>query len=276
MPSKDTRDYYQRTQWLFNLLWSKQALSYGLWEGGVESIAEAIECQYQFVRTTLNVTSQDHVLDLGSGTGGCAIRLAQLTGCRVTGLTLSEKQIRQANRMAKQAGVEHLVSFQKIDFEQRLPFPNHAFTKAYSIEALCYAVDKMAVLKEVWRVTAPGGAFLTLDGYLTSESMLPDHQRSYNICLAGWKVPNLAVKQQFNQALGRAGFTNITWQNKTDQVIPSSQRIRQIGLWIWPVTHILSLIRIVPRALHDNSLTMIEQAKAFTTFAEYGVVLAQR
>lgn len=274
MAAQETKAYYERTQWLYNLLWSKRALSYGLWEDGTKTVTEAIEHQYQYLRSALNVTRDDHLLDLGCGTGGAAIRLAQLTGCRVTGITLSAKQIRQANQMAKWAGVEQLVSFQKVNFEQRLPYDNGVFTKAYSVEALCYAVDKRAVVQEVSRVLAPSGLFICLDGYLTSESVPLHHQRSYRLCLAGWRVPNLAEKKQFNQALNQVGFRSIQWQNKTSQVMPSSKQIRKIGLTLWPVTRILSLLRLIPYNLHENTVTMIEQAKAFTSYAEYAVVLA--
>lgn len=272
MPASATHEYFQRTQFLYNLLWSKLALSYGLWVPGTKSVAEAIERQFQFVQNTLGLTADDQVLDLGSGTGGCAIRLAQLTNCRVTGLTLSEKQITQANRLAQRVGVDQLVSFQRIDFEQPLPFSAGTFSRVYSIEALCYAVNKKAVLAEIWRLLKPGGKFLCLDGFLRTGKLSPPEWSSYQTCLSGWRVPGLATKDEFLRSLWSVGFNSVRYQEKTNLVIPSSQRIHQLGLWLWPVTSLLSTLRLIPRSLHQNTLTMIEQRQAFKTFAEYGIV----
>lgn len=276
MAANDTRDYYERTQWLYNLLWSKSSLSYGLWEPGTRSVAEAMENQYQYIRTALKVTSDDHLVDLGCGTGGAAIRLAQLTGCRVTGITLSEKQISQAEKMAKASGVDQLVSFQRVDFEQPLPFKDHSFTKAFAVEALCHAADKAAVLTEVFRVIAPEGLFLILDGFLRTGNMPPDQERSYRRCLVGWRVAGLAEKQQFQRDLVAAGFRTVNYQEKSDRVTPASQRIHRWGVFLWPMTALLSAVHIIPLALHANTLAMIEQVKAFSTYAEYGVVLAEK
>ena len=276
MGTKETREYYERTQFLYNLLWSKKALSYGFWKPETKSIDDAIENQHQLVRNLLQIKNTDHLLDLGCGTGGCAIRLAQLTGCRVTGITLSEKQIAQANRMAKSTGVEKLVSFQCVNFEQPLPFKNESFTKAYSVEALIYALDKAAVLKEAFRVITPGGLFLVLDGFLRVYPLPQDQMESFQTCITGWSVTNVAEKKQFQTDLKRAGFSLLQWADMTCEVIALSQRIKRRGLFLWPITFLLSEFHIIPKALHQNTLTMIEQRRAFDTFAEYGVVLASR
>lgn len=274
MATSETREYYERTQFLYNWLWSKQALSYGLWARDTRSVAAAIENQFQYVRSLLDVTGDDHLLDLGCGTGGCAIRLAQLTGCRVTGLTLSSRQIAQAKATATAAGVDQRVSFQRVDFERPLPFAEHAFTKAYSVEALCYAVDKTAVLREVFRVVSPRGRLLVLDGFLQTVDLSPDQVRSYQTCLVGWRVPGLAEQSQFTRDVQSAGFESVQRRDATSQVIPASDRIRRIGQWLWPLTWSLSALRIIPQALHENTLTMIEQRRAFGSYAFYGVVTA--
>lgn len=276
MSAVATRTYYERTQFLYNLLWSKRALSYWLWGQGVRTVAQAIENQYQFVRATLHVSDDDHVLDLGCGTGGSAIRLAQLTGCQVTGLTLSEKQIVQANRMAATAGVAHLVTFRRIDFEQPLPFQEKSFSKAYSVEALCYATDKAAALKEVFRVIQPGGEILILDGFLRRPITDADLIRSYTLCLTGWRVPSLSTQEQFQDYLESAGFSAIQWHNKSTDVLPSSTRIRRLGLLLWPITRLLSWTRLIPISLHENTVTMIEQHRALREYAMYLAVVGKK
>jgi cyclopropane-fatty-acyl-phospholipid synthase len=55
------------------------------------------------------------VLDIGSGWGGMAIYLHQVAGVDVTGITLSEEQLKVARRRAVEAGVSDHVRFELID-----------------------------------------------------------------------------------------------------------------------------------------------------------------
>ncbi|HYU96615.1 MAG TPA: cyclopropane-fatty-acyl-phospholipid synthase family protein [Sphingomicrobium sp.] len=56
------------------------------------------------------------VLDIGSGWGGMAIYLHQVAGVDVTGITLSEEQLKVARRRAVEAGVSDHVRFELIDY----------------------------------------------------------------------------------------------------------------------------------------------------------------
>jgi cyclopropane-fatty-acyl-phospholipid synthase len=52
------------------------------------------------------VESGHHVLDIGCGWGTLAIRLVKKTGCKYTGITLSEEQLKYAKRKVKESGLE--------------------------------------------------------------------------------------------------------------------------------------------------------------------------
>ncbi|MFK0161046.1 class I SAM-dependent methyltransferase [Rhizobium sp. NPDC090279] len=56
------------------------------------------------------------VLDIGCGWGGMALYLAKEFGARVTGLTLSEEQLLAARARAKDAGLDHMVTFELLDY----------------------------------------------------------------------------------------------------------------------------------------------------------------
>lgn len=58
------------------------------------------------------------VLDIGSGWGGLAIYLAKTGGGRVTGLTLSEEQLKTARWRAAEAGLDGKVDFHLRDYRQ--------------------------------------------------------------------------------------------------------------------------------------------------------------
>jgi len=57
-----------------------------------------------------------HVLDIGCGWGGTALFLNKVAGVRVTGVTLSEEQLKVARQRAEAAGVSDQVKFELIDY----------------------------------------------------------------------------------------------------------------------------------------------------------------
>jgi len=64
----------------------------------------------------LSPVASDHVLEIGSGWGACAIRFAQKTGCRVTSLTLSTEQAHEARRRVAEAGLSDRVEIRLQDY----------------------------------------------------------------------------------------------------------------------------------------------------------------
>jgi len=63
-----------------------------------------------------DVRRGDHVLEIGCGWGSLAIEAARSTGCRVTGITLSENQLALARQRAEAGGVADRVRFELCDY----------------------------------------------------------------------------------------------------------------------------------------------------------------
>jgi len=59
-----------------------------------------------------------HVLDIGCGWGGTALFLNRVAGVKVTGVTLSEEQLKVARERAEAAGVSNDVKFELIDYRE--------------------------------------------------------------------------------------------------------------------------------------------------------------
>ncbi|XP_025803676.1 uncharacterized protein LOC112882759 isoform X4 [Panicum hallii] len=75
-----------------------------------------------------------HVLDIGSGWGTLAIRLVKKTGCKYTGITLSEEQLKYSKRKVKEAGLEDRITFLLCDY-RRIP-TCHKFDRIISCEMI--------------------------------------------------------------------------------------------------------------------------------------------
>jgi cyclopropane fatty-acyl-phospholipid synthase-like methyltransferase len=62
-----------------------------------------------------HVTKNDYVIDLGSGDGRIVIAAAKQYGARGIGIDINPERIAEANKNAKDAGVEQLVEFRQGD-----------------------------------------------------------------------------------------------------------------------------------------------------------------
>ena len=62
--------------------------------------------------------ADDHVLEVGCGWGSFAIRAAQRTGCRVTGITVSKEQLAEAVARVKAAGLGDRVTLLFCDYRE--------------------------------------------------------------------------------------------------------------------------------------------------------------
>jgi SAM-dependent methyltransferase len=98
----------------------------------------------------------DRVLDGGCGPGVHAIRAARY-GCEVTAIDLSEKMLEHARRRAEGAGLSDRIEFRQADLTQ-IDFAGECFPFVFSWGVVIHVPDADAALRNLARVTAPGGA----------------------------------------------------------------------------------------------------------------------
>lgn len=100
----------------------------------------------------LALSPDDHVLDVGCGTGQTSTYAAERAGT-VAGVDISEPQLARARRKPTET------RFLRADAEH-LPFPDDTFDAVVSVGAVIYFPDPIAALVEARRVTRPGGSIL--------------------------------------------------------------------------------------------------------------------
>jgi ubiquinone/menaquinone biosynthesis C-methylase UbiE len=97
----------------------------------------------------LAIQAGERVLDLATGTGEVAVRVA-LRGAAVTGIDIAEPMLEKARRRAEEAGVT--VTYDRGDVEY-LPYDDGAFGVVVSSFGMIFAPDHANVAAEVARVT---------------------------------------------------------------------------------------------------------------------------
>ena len=85
--------------------------SCALFENEAMTLDEAQLAKKRHLTAKLMPEPGDRVLDIGSGWGGMALYLAELTGTHVTGITLSEEQVAVAKRRAVARGLVDETAF---------------------------------------------------------------------------------------------------------------------------------------------------------------------
>jgi ubiquinone/menaquinone biosynthesis C-methylase UbiE len=103
------------------------------------------------------------LLDVGCGSGGPALRLAETTGTSVVGIDLLEEGIVTATRLAKERGLDDRARFERVDAGARLPFDDQSFDAAISIDVMCHLPNRAEILHEWHRVTSRGARVLFSD-----------------------------------------------------------------------------------------------------------------
>jgi SAM-dependent methyltransferase len=111
----------------------------------------------------LRLDGDAHVLEVASGSGGPAIRLAESRGCRVTGIDINEHGVATASERARARSLDERVTFLKADADAALPFHSGAFDAILCIDSANHFRDRLAVLQEWYRLLGPGGRILFTD-----------------------------------------------------------------------------------------------------------------
>ena len=122
------------------------------------------------------IDASSSVLEVGSGSGGPAVYLAQARGCRLTGVDINEHGVRNATALAEDRGVADRVNFKAVDASKPLPFADNSFDAVVSNDAICHIRDRAATLQDWYRVLRPGGQVLFTDamvitGVVTHEEL---------------------------------------------------------------------------------------------------------
>lgn len=156
-------------------------------------------------------TPEMHILDVGCGIGGSTRRLSHQTGCRVTGVDLSEEYIDTAERLTCLLNMEERVKFRATS-ALSLPFDNDSFDGVWSLQMNMNVEDKLLWLKETCRVLKPGARAVLYEvcGSKNTPQYFPvpwaqDSSMSF-----------LVPPASFRDVITSAGFDIAVWNDKTD------------------------------------------------------------
>ncbi|HBH46318.1 MAG: hypothetical protein A2445_00730 [Candidatus Jacksonbacteria bacterium RIFOXYC2_FULL_44_29] len=273
-------EYYDVTLPYYKFFWSKDkersAIHYGFWDSDTKSLNDALSNQNKFLADVAGINADDKVLDAGCGVGGSAIWLAKNKGARVVGITISQRQLQKAKKLADLHGVGDEVEFYLTDYTNT-KFPNESFDVVWGIESICHAEVKKHFLQEAYRILKIGGRLIVADGFLLREPQSEREKKILQDFLDGFALLNLARVDQFKSAIESVGFTNIKFWDKTKEVEPSSKIMYKKVKLFYPLAKILNFLHIIPDLLIKNNNAGIAQRELLKSgLGGYGVFYAEK
>ena len=90
--------------------------SCGYWSENVKSLEESQEAMINHIIKKLRIKENDTVLDIGSGFGGLSCAIAEKTGAKVDGITLSKVQLNFSKDLARIKKIDNLCQFKIEDY----------------------------------------------------------------------------------------------------------------------------------------------------------------
>lgn len=176
--------------------------------------------EYRRFFRLLELTADNHVLDVGCGSGGPALFLAREIGCTVTGVDINEAGIHAGLTLARDARMHDKIHFRHADVGQGLPFTDRSFDALVCMDVMCHLPNRRQLFDEWRRVLRPGGRFLYTDpvvvtGLVSKEEFaIRSSTGHFEFCPPG-------VNERL---LADAGFELVMSEDVTDNEVEVSQR----------------------------------------------------
>lgn len=155
----------------------------------------------------------DQILDVGSGLGGPARRIAQQTGAAVHGIDLTQSYVDAATALTARCALDQLVSFEQGDIAGWVP--SRRFDAAVTMHVQMNAPDKAAFFAAIHGALRPGGRLALWEICATGADTPP------------WPMPwsidgsdsYLATSDELRGAAVDSGFDVLEWTDQTQWVM---------------------------------------------------------
>lgn len=184
-------------------------------------------------RLQLSPYRNNYILDMGCGLGAtCRYAAGRYPIKKITGITIVPWQVEKAIELAKKNIAAYNVKFELADYEAS-PYCDATFDGVFALESSCHSVGegKQKILKEIYRVTKPGGKIVIADGFLkTSKHVNPVLSFCYRKMCDYWAVDGFGNIDRVKKTMQDIGFYNIQIEDVSWNVAPSVLHVPWVSI----------------------------------------------
>ena len=132
--------------------------SCGYWPKKEMTLEDSQEAMINHMIKKLDINDNDKILDIGSGLGGLACAIAEKTGARVDGITLSKVQLDFSQKLAREKKLDNLCQFRIEDYRDI----KETYTKVVSKGMLEHCSRKLYTryMRKIYEILKPKGKAL--------------------------------------------------------------------------------------------------------------------
>jgi 27-O-demethylrifamycin SV methyltransferase len=150
---------------------------------------------YDWILERIEPAGIRHVLDAGCGVGYGSIRLAQTLGCRVTGISVSGREVANASAVVRRLGLGECVEFRRASFDD---LPLAAYDLIVAVESLKHSGDLARSASSMLGALTPSGLLVIVDDCYDGRERGAVEQQ----LMADWELTHLYTEHDFLAALG--------------------------------------------------------------------------
>ena len=270
--------YYDYMTPYYRFFWHGRtgAVHYGLRGPTTRGSRDELENTNCVLADAACIRAGDRVLDAGCGVGGSSTWIARHRAAQVVGITLSERQLREARRRAMAQRVAHRTRFLLGDYCDT-GFADASFDVVWALESSCYEGDRRSFVREACRLLNEGGRIVIGDGFRKRDVASHDERTEYTRFLRGLVLPDLQHIDECLAVLREAGCVDIVVRDVTEAARPSSRRMRRACVPAHFVARALRPIGVFDEMMVSNARAGIAQHRIVESgLAGYFVVTAKR
>lgn len=168
----------------------------------------------------LDLRPNSNVLEVGCGSGGYALHLAEKVGCGLVGLDINAAGVRNANQLALARSLASRAHFERCDASKHLPFEDATYDAVFSNDVLCHLPGRPELFSEIFRVLKLGGRILFSDALVVGGMI--SHEEIAARSSIGFYVYTPPGENE--RLMERAGFCQIRAMDTTESAARIAQR----------------------------------------------------
>jgi len=248
-------------------------IHHGYWKTGHETKAQAQEQLIKELISRAEIKKGARVLDIGCGIGGTSIYLHKTLGAKVTGITISPKQIEIANKLARENNAK--IKLMLLDADRRNLEKNfdHKFDVVWFVESISHFEKKADVFRSAALLLKTGGKLVVADWFKSNILTKTEERKYIKPIEKAMLVPRLESPSTYMNYISRAGLNVTSFEDASTKVARtwdiSAEFLKNPVLWKFAATRGKDFIGFLKGF---SAMRMGFKSRTFM----FGIIIAQK